>query len=85
MALNQDTGDIVWKNEGFKNSYSTPIMANVGGEEQLITFMATATPEEFVLLSEVALLDKVAWTVPTVVGKHLYVRDKTTIRALDLG
>ena len=28
---------------------------------------------------------KVAWTVPTIVGQTMYVRDKTTLFALDLG
>jgi hypothetical protein len=30
-------------------------------------------------------LDGTAWTVPTLVGKTLYVRDKANIMALDLG
>jgi len=37
------------------------------------------------VLSKVPLLDKVSWTVPTVVGKKMYVRDKKNIMALDLG
>jgi hypothetical protein len=48
-------------------------------------YLTTATPEDLVVHSEVELFDQVAWTVPTVVGKTLYVRDKEKILALDLG
>jgi hypothetical protein len=48
-------------------------------------YLTTATPDDLVMHSKVELLSKVSWTVPTVVGKTLYVRDKTEIMALDLG
>jgi outer membrane protein assembly factor BamB len=35
--------------------------------------------------SKVALLDHSAWTIPTLVGTKLYVRDRKTIMALDVG
>jgi len=45
----------------------------------------SATPESFTVQSKAKVLEKVTWTVPTIVGKTLYVRDKKNIVALDLG
>ena len=47
--------------------------------------LTTATPEGLTVHSEVELLDGTAWTVPTLVGTTLFIRDKTNIMALDLG
>ena len=85
-AINVKTGEIAWRKRDFAK-------ANViGADGKLIILdedgnlaIATATPEDLVVHSKVELLDKVAWTVPTLVGKTLFVRDKNTIRALDLG
>jgi hypothetical protein len=38
-----------------------------------------------VVLSESEILTRLAWTVPTLVGRHLYVRDRQGIAAFDLG
>ena len=43
-----------------------------------------ATPEDMEVLSQATVLAKPAWTVPTVVGSRHYVRDRKTIKALDL-
>ena len=45
---------------------------------------ATPTPEGLKLHSKVELLKSNAWTVPTLAGTRLYVRDRRTIMALDL-
>ncbi|MCH7996114.1 MAG: hypothetical protein IIB57_16940 [Planctomycetes bacterium] len=47
--------------------------------------LATATPDDFVVHSKAEVLEKVSWTVPTVVGKTLFARDKKSIMAFDLG
>ncbi|MEW6127818.1 MAG: PQQ-binding-like beta-propeller repeat protein [Acidobacteriota bacterium] len=39
IAFNQKDGAVVWKKHDFKNSTSSPLIINVGGEEQLIAFM----------------------------------------------
>ena len=41
--------------------------------------------EKLVVHARTQLLDRVAWTVPTIVGKTLYVRDNRQSMALDLG
>ena len=47
--------------------------------------LASADPEGLEVHSKVQLLEKVAWTVPTVVGTTMYVRDQQHITAYDLG
>jgi outer membrane protein assembly factor BamB len=47
--------------------------------------LASVSREGIKVLSKVALLEKVAWTPPTLVGTRLYVRDRRTLMALDLG
>jgi hypothetical protein len=46
--------------------------------------LAKASPEGIDVLSQCDLLDRVAWTVPTLAGSTLYVRDRSRIMALDL-
>lgn len=37
------------------------------------------------ILSRAKVFDSLSWTVPTLVGSHMYLRDKTSIKAIDLG
>jgi hypothetical protein len=46
--------------------------------------LATPSPEGLKIHSKVELLTANAWTVPSLVGTKLYVRDRKTILALDL-
>lgn len=85
-AVNIRTGEIAWRERGFAKANC------VLADGQLIILdedgnlaLATATPESLAVHSKVQLLDKVAWTVPTVVGHTLYVRDQKNIAAFDLG
>ena len=45
--------------------------------------LATASPTELKVISKVSVLKNLAWTVPTLVGTKLYLRDRRTITALD--
>jgi outer membrane protein assembly factor BamB len=40
VAFNKKDGSVAWKNLSFENSYSTPRLLDVDGEQQLVTFMA---------------------------------------------
>jgi hypothetical protein len=46
--------------------------------------LATPTATGLDVHSRVQLLDKVAWTPPSLAGTTLYVRDRKTLMALDL-
>ena len=80
------TGKLLWRERGFT-------MANcIGAGDYLIILdedgqlaLAKPTPEKLNVLSKTNVLEKVTWTVPTLVGTKLYVRDKKHIMALDLG
>jgi outer membrane protein assembly factor BamB len=85
-AVNIRTGDIAWRKRGFAKAN---VVAADGRliilDEDGKLYLATATPQDLTVHSQVQLLDDVAWTVPTIVGRTLYVRDKQNILALDLG
>jgi outer membrane protein assembly factor BamB len=86
-AINFKTGKIAWRKRGF--SKATCVYADgkfIILDEDGNLGLATATPEDLTVHSKVKLVDNgVAWTVPTIVGKNMYIRDKNTIMALDLG
>lgn len=85
-AINMKTGKIAWRKRGFSNA--TTILADgklIILDSDGTLALAKATPEEFKVLSKASIVESVAWTVPTLVGKTLYVRDKKKIMALDLG
>jgi outer membrane protein assembly factor BamB len=85
-ALNMRTGEIGWRERGIPK-------ANVAGadgkvfilDEEGKLYLATASPEGLDIHSQAEILDEVAWTLPTIIGKTLYARDTKKIVALDLG
>lgn len=85
-AVNAGDGSIAWRERGFGKS----TMIHADGkliilDEDGTLALATPTPEALTVHTKLQLLKKPAWTAPTLVGKTLYVRDKETIMALDLG
>jgi len=38
MAFDAETGDVVWKNQSFQMTHSSPIVINFHGEDQLVVF-----------------------------------------------
>lgn len=85
-AVNIRTGEIAWRERGFAKANL------VRADGRLIILdedgnlaLASASPAGLEVHSKVRLLEKVAWTVPTIVGKTLFVRDQKTITAVDLG
>jgi outer membrane protein assembly factor BamB len=85
-ALNMKTGEVAWRKRGYAKANCVAADGRlIILDEDGVLYLATASPADLVLHSKVELLEKVAWTVPTIVGKTLYVRDKSQIMALDLG
>ncbi len=85
-AINVKNGQIAWRERGFAKAtclYADEkfIVLDEDGKLGLVK----ATPEEFKIICQTQLLDKVSWTVPTLVDKTLFVRDKKRIMAVDLG
>ena len=85
-AVNIKTGEIAWRKRGFAkaNCIAADGRLFILDEDGKLA-MATATPDDLTIHSEVELMESRAWTVPTIVGKTMYVRDNKTIVALDLG
>ena len=80
------TGEIVERQRGFASVNSIHadgklILLDHGGKLAL----AEVSPKKIDIVSSVQLLDSVTWTPPTLVGDKLYIRDRRTIMALDLG
>ena len=85
-AIDIETGEIAWRKRGLAKANC--VMADgrlIIVDEDGNLALATATPKTFKVHSKVKMLEKVSWTVPTVVGKKLYVRDKKNILALNIG
>jgi outer membrane protein assembly factor BamB len=79
------TGEIEWRERGFEkvnfvHAGDKTVLLDADGELTL----ARLSPEEITVLSRATIADGPTWTVPTLVGTTLYVRNKKTIRALDL-
>ncbi|MEK6675251.1 MAG: PQQ-binding-like beta-propeller repeat protein [Planctomycetota bacterium] len=86
MGINAKTGELKWRERGF--SKANCLWADgrlVILDEDGNLALATAKPEGLTVHSKAKVAESVSWTVPTLVGKTLYLRDKKTITALDLG
>ncbi len=85
-AVNVRTGEIGWRQRGFAKANTVQADGKlVILDEDGVLYLATATPEELIVHASTQLLSKTAWTVPTIVGKTLYARDRKQIVALNLG
>ncbi len=85
-AVDIKTGKIAWRERGFHKAlcvYADRKLIFLDENGQL--GLAKIAPEGIEILSKVQLTEKVSWTVPTLAGKTLYVRDNKNIMALDLG
>jgi outer membrane protein assembly factor BamB len=84
-AINIKTGEIAFQDRSF------PKVNSLYADGKLIILdedgnlaLATVSPAGLKVISKVSLMKNLAWTVPTLVGTKLYVRDRQTITALDL-
>ncbi len=85
-AVNIRTGEIAWRQRGLGKANCVEADGRlVILDENGVLYLAEATPEELTILARTQLLDRYAWTVPTIVGRTLYARDQKKILAVDLG
>ncbi len=85
-AINVKTGEIAWRERGFAKANTVAADGHlIVLDEDGKLYLATATPEGLTVHSETELLERVAWSAPTIVGKTMYVRDQSHIMALNLG
>jgi outer membrane protein assembly factor BamB len=84
-GVNVKTGEVVWRKRGFAKAncvYADGKLIVLDEEGNIA--LATATPDDLTVLAKSPLLKSKAWTVPTVAGSQMFVRDQETIRALEL-
>lgn len=84
-AVNVKTGEIAYQDRTFpKSNFVLADGKLIILDEDGNLALATATPTALKVISKVSVLKNLAWTVPTLVGTKLYLRDRRTITALDL-
>ena len=84
-AVNVKTGEIAFQDRSFPKAnflYADGRLIILDEDGNLA--LATVSPAGLKVISKVSLMKNLAWTVPTLVGTKLYVRDRRTIAALDL-
>lgn len=85
-AINARTGQIGWQDRSFsKVSFVSAdgkvILLDEDGNLGLVTMSA----EGVKILARASVATATSWTVPTLIGQTLYIRDRVNILALDLG
>jgi outer membrane protein assembly factor BamB len=84
-AVAVETGEVAWRDRTFGRLSMVRLGERVlvldeGGALGLVSL----SPEGLTVHSRVQLVDEKAWTVPTVVGRRVYVRTETVVLALEL-
>ena len=84
-AVNTRTGAIAWQDRAF----ARPQLLYADGkliilDEDGTLAIATVSAQGLKVLARAPILQNIAWTPPTLIGKTLYVRDRKTIAAFDL-
>lgn len=86
IAVDVNTGEEVWRERSFGRSQ----MVYADGKLVIVDeagdiAIASVGPNGLEVHARAELLTENAWTTPTLVGTHLYVRDRKNILAVDLG
>jgi outer membrane protein assembly factor BamB len=85
-AVNVKTGNIVWRHRSFpRASFLFADGRFIILDEDGHLLLATPTAEGLTVTSKAELLSNQAWTVPSLSGTRLYLRDRKNIVALELG
>ncbi|MEM8962477.1 MAG: PQQ-binding-like beta-propeller repeat protein [Acidobacteriota bacterium] len=85
-AVNIKTGDIGWRERGFTKTQCVGVGDKIVAiDEEGNLLLMSVSPEGVERHGSAQVLEQPSWTVPTVVGTTVYVRDKKTIKAVSLG
>lgn len=85
-AINTKTGAVAWQDRAFARAqllYADGKLIVL--DEDGTLGLATVSAQGLKVLARAPILEHLAWTPPTLIGKTLYVRDRKTIAAYDLG
>nr|MBA3514914.1 hypothetical protein [Pyrinomonadaceae bacterium] len=84
-AVNIKTGEVAFQDRSFpKTNFLYADGKFIILDEDGNLALATVSPAGIKVISKASLMKNLAWTVPTLVGTKLYIRDRRTITALDL-
>jgi outer membrane protein assembly factor BamB len=84
-AVDVKTGKIAWQDRTFpKASFVYADRKFIVVDEDGNLALANFSPQGLKVVSRAALLHNNAWTAPSLAGSRLYLRDRTTMMALDL-
>src|ERR1700752_3801691 len=85
-AVDARTGKIYWQQRSIEKA------TFVGADQKLITLdqdgnlmIAYPSPQAFTITAKAPLLTRLSWTPPVLVGTRLYIRDRKSMMAVDLG
>src|SRR5215813_505300 len=84
-AVNVTTGETAFQDRSFPKTnflYADGKLIMLDEDGNLA--LASVSPTGLKVISKVSLLKHLSWTVPTLVGTKLYLRDRGTIMAVDL-
>lgn len=84
-AFEWKTGKVAWKERGYHKAqalWADGKLLFLTEDGRLV--LARATPERFEVLAEAEVTSSVSWSLPTLVGTKLYLRDQQHVLALDL-
>jgi len=84
-AVNVKTGEIAFQDRSFPkcNLIHADGKLIILDEDGNLT-LATVSPTGLKVISKVSVMKHLSWTAPTLVGTRLYLRDRSSITALDL-
>jgi hypothetical protein len=85
-AIDMKSGQIAWQDRSFSRAqllYADGKLIVL--DEDGTLGLATVSPQGLNVLARANVLTNLAWTPPTLVGTLLYVRDRKTMAAFDLG
>jgi outer membrane protein assembly factor BamB len=85
-AVDLKTGQVAWQDRGFSRTtflYASGKFILLAEDGTLA--LASLSPTGINVHAKAEVLSSTAWTVPTLVGTRLYLRDRKTMMALELG
>ena len=85
-AMDARTGAIAWQDRAFARAqllYADNKLIVLDEDGTLA--IANVSPQGLKVLARAPILENISWTPPTLIGRTLYVRDRKTIAAYDLG
>lgn len=85
-AIDLKSGNVAWQDRSFARAQLLYADGKaIVLDEDGTLGLATLTPQGLKVLAKASVLQNLAWTPPTLAGTMLYVRDRRTLSAFDLG